>query len=58
MHEEIEQAGEAHAHNRIPGAALAVTLHLEIVVEQAGHRQASGLEGIGLGLMVGWIRCG
>ena len=52
VHEEVEQAGEAHAHDRIPGAALAVALHLEAVVQQAGHSQAAGGEGLFLSLVI------
>ena len=50
MHKEIEQAGETHAHDRIPSPALAIALHLKAVVEQAGHGQAAGFEGFVLGL--------
>ena len=55
MYEEIEQTGEADAHDRIPFAALAVTLHLEAVVEQACHRQGCSPEGVGLSLLVAGI---
>ena len=55
MHKEVEEPGEAHPHDRIPGPALAVALHLKAVVEQAGHGQAAGLEGFVLGLEVAWI---
>ena len=55
MHEEIEQTGEADAHDRIPFAALAVALNLEAVVEQACHRQGCSPEGIGLSLLVAGI---
>ena len=52
MHEEIEQAREAHPDNRIPQPALAITLNFEVVVEQAGHRQARCPEGIRLVLFI------
>ena len=38
VHKEVEQSGEAHTDDRIPGPALAVALHLELVVQQTGHR--------------------
>ena len=52
MHKEIEQAGEAHTNDGIPSAALAVTLHLKAVIQQAGHREARGAESIALTFQV------
>ena len=55
MDEEVEQTGEADAHNRIPFPALPVALHLEAVVEQTSHRQCRGPEGVGLAFFVAGI---
>ena len=52
MHEEVEQAGEAHANDGIPFTALAIALDFKAVVEQTGHRESTGAEGIRLRLLV------
>ena len=54
MNEEVEETGEADAHDRIPLAALAVAVHLKAVIQQAGNRQGRG-PSIGLALVVAGV---
>ena len=37
MHEKVEQSGEAHANDGIPGPALAIPLDFKLVIEEARH---------------------
>jgi hypothetical protein len=37
VHKEIEEARETHANDRIPGAALAIAINFELMVQQASH---------------------